>query len=370
MLVELLRSSRLALLYGQAGSDKTSLLKEGLMPLLHRRSSDQVAPARTSGVVVPFPDRRNRTSGRTSKRRRELVVYFDDWSDTPLLALHARIHLAAGSSTAERAAPPLHLADTLNVLSNRLDATFIILLDRFEEFLEAPPQREDISRFERELVEAIHQVRLPANFLISLNEEFRPRLSGLRGCIPGFDDFSLKLPGAMATTPPHALPPNPVPPEALVIENLPVLTDSVILPTQIEGASAPAKNGARRAKLKVPRPPQLPIKREDVYAFIEATLAQTVPEVVSDPFVAGEPVVQPALGECASGAHSADTPPPTARVSPSRPDMTLGEEPASADLVSHASAVSRPSRNKPPMTLKHAVKWVGERLHPKPKPRR
>jgi len=57
LLVQLLRTSRLSLLYAEGGADKSALLTLGLMPLLGRRASDKLVPAavRASGVVVPFP---------------------------------------------------------------------------------------------------------------------------------------------------------------------------------------------------------------------------------------------------------------------------------------------------------------------------
>src|SRR5688572_5677878 len=82
LLVELLRSSRLSLLYADVGSDKTGLLRNGLIPLLCRRAGDRLGRAafRPSGVVVPFPDRRGRSSAYPCKPRRQIVVYFDQWT--------------------------------------------------------------------------------------------------------------------------------------------------------------------------------------------------------------------------------------------------------------------------------------------------
>ena len=44
LLVELLRTSRVVLLFGQPGSDKTGFLHRALVPRLHRRSTDRVLP--------------------------------------------------------------------------------------------------------------------------------------------------------------------------------------------------------------------------------------------------------------------------------------------------------------------------------------
>ena len=126
LLVELLRSSRLSLLYAQARSDKTAFLRQGLTPLLGRRAGDRLVPGavRASGVVVPFPDRRSRSSARSSKRRREIVVYFDDWTDTPVAALREALYGAVGADPADRAKTNARLGGVLEDLSLRFDSHF------------------------------------------------------------------------------------------------------------------------------------------------------------------------------------------------------------------------------------------------------
>ena len=139
LLVELLRSSRLSLLYAEPGSDKTALLRFGLMPLLCRRAGDHLGPAaiRASGIVVPFPDRRSRSSVGSSKRRREIVVYLDDWTGKPLVALRQSLYMAVATEH-ERVNSNARLSVILDHLSQRFDAHFIILLDCFEDLLQAP----------------------------------------------------------------------------------------------------------------------------------------------------------------------------------------------------------------------------------------
>ena len=292
----------MALLFGELGSDKAALLKQGLMPLLHRRASDRIAPvaARENRVVIPFPDRRSRGTGRASKGRREIVVYFDAWTDTPLAALHACLHDAAALRPSEPAAAATRLSETLATMSARLDASFIILLDRFEEFLQAPSQRESAAQFTNELVEAVNQVELPASFLISVNEAARLRLASLRSRIPGFDDFSLKLASSPGLRPQAAPAPAPAPvhkpahkpavPNAALIQTPPVLKELIALPPvggpplPITALVTPPRRAARAPKVKLPPPVRLPLKTQDVYEFIEATLAHTAAEIPSDAF--------------------------------------------------------------------------------------
>ena len=69
MLVELLRLSRLTVLYGAEGAGKTTLLKTNVLPLLRGRAPDNRPPQDGKPrVVVPFPDRRvgERTAGSRS----------------------------------------------------------------------------------------------------------------------------------------------------------------------------------------------------------------------------------------------------------------------------------------------------------------
>ena len=290
----------MALLFGEVGSDKAALLKQGLMPLLHRRANDRIAPmaAHGSRAVISFPDRRSRAPALATKGRREIVVYFDAWTDTPLAALHACLHHAAATHPFEPTAAPTRLSETLAALSVRLDASFIILLDRFEEFLQAPADGEDVAQFTNELVEAVNQVDLSANFLISVNEAARLRLASLRSRIPGFDDFSLKLassPGlrpqaAPAPAPVHKPAHKPAVPNAALIQTLPVLKELIALPPvggpplPITALVTPPRRAARAPKVKLPPPVRLPLKTQDVYEFIEATLAHTAAEIPSDAF--------------------------------------------------------------------------------------
>ena len=179
LLVELLRSSRLSLLYAEPGTDKTALLRFGLIPLLCRRAGDRVVPAvvRASGVVVPFPDRRSRSSARASKRRREIVVYFDGWSESPLAALREALYEAVAADQTDRLQSNARLSGILEDLSRRFDAHLIVLLDRFEGLRQASSDDAAIDQFANELAEAINQPQLPANFLIALQ---RRRARGWR----------------------------------------------------------------------------------------------------------------------------------------------------------------------------------------------
>ena len=294
LLVELLRSSRLTLLYAEPGVDKTALLRHGLIPLLCRRAGDRLVPAavRASGVVVPFPDRRSRTSAHSSKLRREIVVYFDEWIDTPLAALHQSLYAAVAMDHGDGAKANARLGAILEDLSQRFDAHFIVVLDRFEDLLQASSDEAAIVQLSNELAEAINHPQLAANFLIALAEDAKPRLTGLRARIRGFDDSSLKLA-------PHRAVKSAVTPargqEAIAparVQTLPVLTETVTVPNRDPvtassaalGSMSPAPTRHKAKKMPLPR---LEIKTEDVYKMIESALARIAIETAVEPVERG-----------------------------------------------------------------------------------
>jgi hypothetical protein len=362
----LLRSSRVALLFGEAGTDKTTLLKLGLMPLLGRRTTDQAgARASCDPVAVALPERRSHGALRSSLLRRELVVYFDDWIDHPLDALNIRLHLAAATGSADGTASRQRLGDTLAGLSSRLDTNIVVLLDRFEELLALPAQREDIAEFLDQLVEAIGQRGLPANFLISLEERARPRLSGLSARIPGFDDFSLRL-----TRPQRRMSPvRAVLADADVIE-LPASGEPVLSPDTSAGLAAadPVAAGAAampqappKPRTRVRPPPPAPIKAEDVYALIEARLAHTASETTGDPFLPPKPDLRSKgargyRGPVATGdaADAQDTVPLISRAV-EWPDEGTPVSVTEAAPAADGSAPLAPTRGR---KIDAAIEWV------------
>lgn len=281
LLAELLRSSRLALLYAEAGSDKSTLLTDGLIPLLSRRMGDHLAPAavRLSGVVVPFPDRRGRPSLHSSKRRREIVVYCEDWTGAPLTALRESLYEAVSVDRAHGMQGNAPLGSVLEDLSQRFDAHFILLLDRFEDLLLASSDDPAIVQFANEIAEAINRPQLPASFLIALAEEAKPNLAGLRARIAGFDDSSLKLAplrdinkAMIPTEQQHAS-------ASAVVEALPILTDTVNVaaPDAMPAPRSPLEPAIRTSAMRKSKQPPLPrveIRTEDVYMMIEAALTR------------------------------------------------------------------------------------------------
>lgn len=283
LLSDVLRASRLVLLFGQPGSDKTAFVRDDLMPALHRRASDHAAPsmARESGVVVPFADRRRQSPAGASRRPLELIVYFDHWVDAPLAALQSSIRSAAGTVPAGPTEDAQGLTELLVALSGQLDAGFIIVLDRFEEFLQAPAHRADIVRFSDELVASITRAQLPVNFLISLDEQARAGLARFSDRIPGFADCSLTLSRPVGLRSPASSANAATVPDMGSAATVPTLTEAVApttAPSRSPAESAPAYATGRidnKPKVKLPPLTRMPVTTEQVYALIETTLAHT-----------------------------------------------------------------------------------------------
>lgn len=287
LLAAMLRTSRLTCVFGEAGTDKTTLLKTGVMPLLQRRCADRsdLSPATAS----PFPgaDRRGPAHGGQPSRRVEAAIYFDTWGDTPLASLKSRIDDIVPASARGNLVLGSRLADALEQLNRQSGLHIVFLLDRFEEFLAAPADESGVAHFVAELTDAVLRPRLPASFLIALDESARPRLDRFKSRVPGFDHNSLRLSPIAGLRDLDLHDPRPEPeaqagPAAHVASVLPVLTSEVpdhgrpALPgdTLSPQVQTPGGGQASRTKRRGPAP-HVPIKVSEVYAFIETTLAKT-----------------------------------------------------------------------------------------------
>jgi hypothetical protein len=236
LLAVMLRTSRLTWVFGEPGTDKSALLKTGVMPLLQRHRERGAAHAAPNAAVLS--ERRRRPV----QPRFEVAIYFDDWAQAPLSTLKRRIMDVVPAIAAEADGSPL--AVTLRQLHQQRGLHFLFLLDRFEEYLVMAPDEGEIGPFANELVDAIVHDRLPVSFLIALDEVARSRLERFRARIPGFDHDVLRLsPVAEQRDQATVLPPSPADP--------------------VTHAPYPRRPPAR-----------MPTKVEDVYALIESTLSK------------------------------------------------------------------------------------------------
>jgi hypothetical protein len=192
ILAQLLRQSRLTVLYGEAGAGKTALLKNGVLPRLRRRASDRdftVAPE--SPKVLPFPDRRQIHTA--AERAPEAAIFFDEWNEAPLAALEARMRGALRASRARTAEPAASMAKRLGAWNKELGVRFLIIFDAFDEYLAASRDAPGIREFGAQFAEVLKDDRLPANFLLALRDE-RPLLERFEGRIARLGDTSVRLP--------------------------------------------------------------------------------------------------------------------------------------------------------------------------------
>lgn len=260
LLAVMLRTSRLTWVFAEAGTDKSRLLTTGLMPLLQRRQSDL---NRDAGPSEAPSVHRRRACDRAAHPMREAAIYFDRWSDTPLADLRMQI---AGLLPPSGRVPPLgdgwRLARMLQHLNEHFGVHLILLFDRFEEYLSRPADQDEYARFSGELIEAFTLASLPASFLISLDEHARPMLERLRSRVPGLDHSFLRL--------------TPIAPVGADGPQTGGGAGSAAV-----GGSRPSFTGPSARSVGVgsePRrrgpPPRAPIRTEDVYALIEATLTR------------------------------------------------------------------------------------------------
>ena len=210
-----LRTQRLTLLFGAPGSGKTTLLTAGVLPLLHRRATDELSGiAEAGGVVLPFPDRRSADEGPMSghgaleadsehgalqggrhlEPDAEVAVFFDTWDQAPLDGLLDRMREALSFPIFDGTQRRRSLASTLGSFHRQRGGKSLIVLDRFEEFLVMPENSAGARQFGDALVDAMNRPGLPVHFLIALNEEAAPLLERFRGRIAGLDDHCMRLP--------------------------------------------------------------------------------------------------------------------------------------------------------------------------------
>lgn len=190
LLAELLRSSRVTVLCGEAGADTATLLQASVLPLLHRRAGDRCLSHDDGSREAPVPDRRCQ-NGREPGA--EVAVLFDAWGDAPLSELQAKLASALGLPSMGTVPPPASLRASLMAWNEALGVRFLIVLDRFERFLAAPPDDPGVVEFSDEFVRAVNEPALPANFLISLQGDAEPLLERFGERIPDLGEACLRL---------------------------------------------------------------------------------------------------------------------------------------------------------------------------------
>jgi WD40 repeat protein len=155
-----LRAARLTLLYAESGVGKSSLLRAGVA-------------ARLRGIA--------RQSGERGARK-FIPVVFSSWQDEPVEDLIRAIEREANAFAVNSGAvelPTGNLVAAIDAAHHAVDATFLIILDQFEEYFGYRTAREDPDRLADDLAESILEPPLRANFLIAIREDSYARLGDL-----------------------------------------------------------------------------------------------------------------------------------------------------------------------------------------------
>lgn len=188
-----LRGARVSLLSGPPRCGKSTLLLQGVLPLLRRRAADHGAPPPEATGVLPFPERRRR-GGALWAASAETVVYVDGWGPDPLVGLLGRIQVALGVRRVVTSLEETALADSLTAWGRQLGTRLLVTLDQFEHVLAREERDDEIVRLHRALRHAVMAPALPANFLFVLRDEAESGLAAWRRELPGFDRQHVRLP--------------------------------------------------------------------------------------------------------------------------------------------------------------------------------
>ena len=153
VLIANLRASRLTLLYARSGTGKSSLLRAGVAARLQELARRHLAER---GTV------------------RNVPIILSSWHDEPTNELINAVQSAIAELLPEVGPinlPRTGLVDALEAGSAITDATLLVILDQFEEYLLATPSEARPGRFADELAACLNRTDLQANFLIAVRED-------------------------------------------------------------------------------------------------------------------------------------------------------------------------------------------------------
>src|SRR5919201_2470419 len=171
-----LLATRLTLLYGASGVGKSSVLRAGAAHNIRQLSQQNVVEFGTPKLAV---------------------VVCDSWRDDPVAGLVARIENAIVQAWNDRLVEPVRpeqsLAQTLHAWTERLDATLLIILNQFEEYLLYHAQEDGDGTFAREFAHTVNRLDVRAHFLIALREDSLAQLDRFKGRIPNLFDNYLRI---------------------------------------------------------------------------------------------------------------------------------------------------------------------------------
>jgi WD40 repeat protein len=153
VIVTNLRASRLTVLYAQSGVGKSSLLRAGVTPRLREAAVESYA-RRGSAAHIP--------------------VVFSSWSDEPVEQFVSQLEGAIAPFWRREGPielPRVSLTEALWAAVSGTDATVLVILDQFEEYLLYRSSERRPGRLADEIAELINSRGLRANFLIAVRED-------------------------------------------------------------------------------------------------------------------------------------------------------------------------------------------------------
>lgn len=275
-MADLLRTSRVTLLFGARDDGRFELLRRGVMPLLQRRTGDRRRTPHTSARTTGPATERRGPRGAARRKLAERVIVFDDWDGAPLAGLQVAILSslpmgAALQTNSER------LAGLLAEICGRVSGRFLIILDGLDRLWGGASSAESIHDFIEQFSEAVNLPGLPVNFLLSIDEASEPMLEPLRQRIAGFDDATLRLrrPEASSRVDKARGLVNEVRADATALTSVSEGEGASSPSMDIAPAPTPAPRTRRKRAKRVPTVPLPPMEVGGVYAYIESTLTQT-----------------------------------------------------------------------------------------------
>lgn len=345
-LAHLLRTQRITLVGGALPSERTALLREGVLPHLARRAEDLPARSAAAGTPPTAPphadERRNRGASTPVLRGAERIVVFDAWRRSPLAAMHAAIGRAMGL----KPVPPLPSArgldDWIISLQHPRPQRILLVLDRFDEHLAASPTDPRVRAFDDALAQLINRPLLPVNVLIALDDIADRRLARLRERIPGFGAQAVDLTPVQVIEVADDAEDEPPAPKAAPGPAFDTSHDAwaASLQEAVGRAASLSRRQMRTLADDTRRPRPMPhpasMRPRDVYAAIDAQLERGSPSSWDDESAEGEAssaggaVPKPTLAAEPTGV-SAPTP-KAARMRPPRvpsapPSIVLPDAP-------------------------------------------
>ena len=121
----------------------------------------------------------------------ECCVLFDRWRDNPLADL---VEVLFHSHPELAPAPGESLIQALRTLQARERCSFLLIFDRFDDYLGQAADQAQVAAFDRAFVQMANDSELDVHFLLVLDENAEALLGRFQNDIPGLGDGCLRMP--------------------------------------------------------------------------------------------------------------------------------------------------------------------------------